>query len=286
MGNNINLQPKGMTAQEFKEYNRKQKIGQTHISNSGTLMKIIEYIDAHQILVEFQDEFQFQVWAEYGNFKKGTVKNPGDRQLYGRGYLGVGEYKPYVKKGEKTKAHDAWVRMFDRCYSNKYHENFPSYIGCEVCEEWWNFQNFAQWFYDNYYVIENQSMEVDKDWFVVGNKIYCPENCCIAPNIINTCLSTHDKVKNFKMPIGVSWHKNGSYIARCSFYGKRKTIGYYHDIEKAEQAYWKFKINYIEQLAEEYKKYIPDRLYNAMKDFKNTYKERYKIKEDGLLYVC
>lgn len=26
MGNNINLQPKGMTAQEFKEYNRKQKL--------------------------------------------------------------------------------------------------------------------------------------------------------------------------------------------------------------------------------------------------------------------
>lgn len=286
MGNNINLQPKGMTAQEFKEYNRKQKIGQTRMSNSGALMKIIEYVDANQILVEFQDEFQFQVWTGYGNFKKGTVKNPGDRQLYDRGYLGVGEYKPYVKKGEKTKAHDAWIRMFDRCYSEKFHENYPSYIGCEVCEEWWNFQNFAKWFYDNYYVIENQSMEVDKDWCVVGNKIYCPENCCIAPNIINTCLLTHGKVKNFTMPTGVTWHKNGSYVARCSVHGKRKTIGYYHDVEKAEQAYWKFKINYIEQLAEEYKKYIPDRLYNAMKDFKNTYKERYKIKEDGLLYVC
>lgn len=74
MGNNINLQPKGMTAQEFKEYNRKQKIGQTRMSNSGALMKIIEYVDANQILVEFQDEFQFQVWTGYGNFKKGTVK--------------------------------------------------------------------------------------------------------------------------------------------------------------------------------------------------------------------
>ena len=129
-------------------------------------------------------------------------------------------------------------------------------------------------------------MEVDKDWCVIGNKTYSPDNCCVAPNIINTCLLTHDKIKNFEMPVGVSLHKNGSYVARCSVYGKRETIGYYNNIEDAEQAYWKFKINYIELLAEEYKGYIPTRLYNAMKNFRNTYKQRYKIKKDGLLYVC
>lgn len=259
---------------------RAERTGQVNQSNDGELMKIIQYNDVYHVLVEFQDEFKFQVWAEYGNFKKGTVKNPGHKQLYGRGYLGVGPYKPWIKKGEKTKAHDAWIRMFDRCYSDKFHENWPTYIGCEVCEEWYNFQNFAKWFYDNYYEVPNQSMEVDKDWLVVNNKIYCPDNCCIAPNIINTCTLSHDKVINFNMPIGISWHKNGSYVARCSNRGKRKTIGYYHNIEDASKAYWTYKINYVEDLAREYKSQIPDKLYDAMMNFRNTYKQRYGLEDN------
>lgn len=264
---------------------QKNRVGETKIANDGSLMQIVEYVNANDLTVEFQDEFKFKVHTAYNNFKRGNVSNPGIRIKYDRGYVGQGAYYPTFNK-RSTKAYDAWTRMFDRCYSDKYHKKFPTYIGCEVCEEWWNFQNFAKWFYDNYYEINNTSMEVDKDWYVVENKIYCPENCCIAPSIINTCLLTHDKIKNFDMPIGVSWHKNGSYVVACSTYGKKKTIGYYHNVEEAEQAYWKFKINYVEQLAEDYKEYIPNRLYNAMKDFKNTYKQRYKLEKDGLLYVC
>lgn len=282
----INRQPKGMTSAEFKEYNRKQKIGQTHISNDGGAMKIIEYIDALHVCVEFQDEFKFQVWTGYNNFKKGTVKNPGNKQLYNRGYIGVGQYEQTYNQ-KSTKAYDAWLRMFDRCYNKKYHEIYPTYIGCDICEEWHNFQNFAKWFYDNYYEIDGETMEVDKDWYIVGNKIYSPENCCISPNIINTCILTHDKIKNFDMPVGVSWHKNGSYIARCSDHGKRKTIGYYHCVQDAEKAYWIYKINYVERLAEEYKSYIPMRLYDAMKDFKNTYKQRYNLEAKEVIKdVC
>lgn len=265
---------------------RESRIGQEKKNHDGTSMKIVDYIDANNVLIEFQDEFHYQVWVSYGNFKKGVVKNPYWKKLYGKGYLGVGPYTPYIKKGEKTKAHDAWTRMFDRCYNETYHKKYPTYIGCEVCKEWFNFQNFAKWFDDNYYEINTESMEVDKDWLVVGNKIYSPDNCCISPNIINTCLSTHDKIKNFDMPIGVSWHKNGSYITRCSDHGKRKTIGYYHTIKEAEAAYWNYKINYVERLAEEYKTYIPSELYNAMKNFKNTYQQRYGLKAQEDQNVC
>ena len=259
---------------------KQERTGQINYCNDGELMKIIQYDDVSHVLVEFQDEFKFQVWAQYGNFKKGTIKNPGHKQLYGRGYLGVGPYKPYIKKGEKSKAHDAWIRMFDRCYNEKYRERYPTYDRCEVCEEWYNFQNFAKWFYENYYEVEDQSIEVDKDWLVVNNKIYCPENCCLSPNIINTCILSHDKIINFDMPIGVMWHRNGAYVARCSNRGKRKTIGYYHSVEEAEAAYWKYKIKYVEDLANEYKEYIPYNLYNAMMNFKNTYKQRYGIENN------
>lgn len=271
--------PKCRAKKSSERQTKKSRIGETNVSNDGSLMKIVKYNNANDLIVEFQDEFQYQVHTSYKNFKRKNVSNPSIRIMYGKGYVGQGEYSPTYNK-RPTKAYDAWTRMFDRCYNDKYHKNYPTYIGCEVCEEWYDFQNFAKWFYNNYYEINGQSIEVDKDWLVVNNKTYCPENCCLAPNIINTCLLCHDKIINFDMPIGVSWHKNGSYVARCSNHGKRKTIRYYHNIKDAEEAYWKYKINYVENLADEYKEYIPIQLYEAMKNFKNTYKQRYGIQSE------
>lgn len=280
MGNSINMQPKGMTSQEFKELNKQARIGKINTSNDGTLMKIIEYNNTLDIIVEFQDEFHYQVHASYKAFQLGTIKNPGKRVINGIGYIGIGPYLTSHKvSGKKipTKAYDAWRRMLDRCYSTKYASQYPTYNNSVVCDEWHNFQVFAKWFYDNYYDTYNQSIEVDKDWLCIGNKIYCPEKCCLAPNIINTCLLTHDKLVNFDLPIGVSPTSSGRYKARCSEYGKRRDLGTYNTPLDAENAYWKFKIKYIENLAEEYKNIIPSNLYNAIKDFKNTYKQRYNI---------
>ena len=282
MGNKFNLQPKGMTSAEFKEYNRKQKVGQTKMSNDGTLMKIVEYHNSSEILIEFQDSFKYQVWVEYNNFKKGIVKNPYCKLLYNIGYIGVGPYEQTINR-KATKAYDAWRRMFDRCYSEKYHKKYPTYEGCQVCDEWHNFQNFAKWFYSNYYEIPGEHMQVDKDWLYVDNKIYCPERCCIAPHTINAFLSMHSKVKYYNMPIGVHIMPSGNYQARCQGENGRVTIGTYSTIKEAETAYWKFKINYADQLAEKYKEYIPDILYFAIKDYKNTFKDRVK-KYGGVKY--
>lgn len=258
------------------------RIGQTKMSNDGALMKIIEYNGANDMLVQFQDKMGYIVHASYKSFSLGTVKNPGKQFMYNRGYIGQGEYlTTYRLNGKKqsTKAYDAWKRMFDRCYSDDIYNKYPTYKGVTVCEEWWNFQIFAKWFYSNYYEAGMHSMEVDKDWLVIGNKLYCPENCCIAPNMINSCLSTHDKIKNFDLPMGISPTASGKYQARCSAYGKRKDLGTYLNVADAEHAYWTFKINYIEELANEYKYCIPGRLYEVMINFKYTYKQRYGIEE-------
>ena len=92
MGNNINTQPKGMTSQEFKELNKQARIGKINTSNDGTLMKIIGYNNTLDIIVEFQDEFHYQVHASYKAFQLGIVKNPGKRVINGIGYIGVGPY--------------------------------------------------------------------------------------------------------------------------------------------------------------------------------------------------
>lgn len=57
-------------------------------------MKIIRYGGWEDIDVQFQDDFYYiKEHQTYSNFKKGEVKNPYDRTVFGVGYVGVGKYK-------------------------------------------------------------------------------------------------------------------------------------------------------------------------------------------------
>ena len=259
------------TSLTLLQKNRLNRIGEEYINNDGTLMKIIDYNDCCDVLIEFQDEHKYRMRVEYHNFKRGTVKNPYHKLLYGRGYIGVGPYEQTINR-KATREYDMWRRMFDRCYSGKQ----PSYDDCEVCEEWWNFQNFAKWYKEHYYEIPGQIMQVDKDWLCVGNRLYCPENCCIAPHIINSCLLTHGKISDSKLPSGLNETASGRIKARCSVYGKRKDLGTFDTIDEAYNVYKNFKIEYVESLGYRFKNFLPPNLYNAVMNYKNTFDERSK----------
>ena len=65
-----------------------------------------------------------------------------------------------------------------------------SYKGVEVCEEWYNFQNFAEWCETQKFLnakdVKGKSYQLDKDILVKGNKIYSPDTCCFVPPEINS----------------------------------------------------------------------------------------------------
>ena len=42
-------------------------------------MKIVEYVSADNILVEFQDDYKYRKRTIYQNFKIGQIKNPYDK---------------------------------------------------------------------------------------------------------------------------------------------------------------------------------------------------------------
>ena len=50
------------------------RIGETSITNNGTTMTIIEYINYENVIVEFDDEQHTRVKTTYSHFKKGTVR--------------------------------------------------------------------------------------------------------------------------------------------------------------------------------------------------------------------
>lgn len=246
------------------------KIGETNMSNNCGLMTIVEYNGTYDVVVEFDDEFHTRVHTGYGNFKKGTVRNPNRVIFYGHGYIGLGKYKP-TKNKKSTKTYDAWLRMLQRCYDENHHKNNPTYSGCEVCEEWLNFQNFAKWFEENIYYIEGQVMEVDKDWLIFGNKVYSPETCIIVPNIINTCILNHSRRNNLDLPTGIIHTTSNKYKPRLSKYGKRHDLGIYETLEKAMLVYMNAKIEYIKELSDKYKYDIPKKLYNVMQNYENRF---------------
>jgi len=249
----------------------KNHIGETNITGYGSLMTVIYYTNCKNIIVRF-DKSGYEKNTNYRQFKLGSVKSPYCRSVHGVGYLGEGNYTSRIN-GEKSPQYVAWNNMLQRCYSVKFQATRPTYIGCSVCEEWLNYQNFAKWYDENYYEIESKSqrgMNLDKDILKKNNKIYCPEYCIYVPDSINL-LFIKKNANRGNLPIGVN--KEGKkYIAQCSVsdggISKQEQIGTFFTIEEAFNAYKYFKEEYIKQVANEYRDIIPNKLFEALYKYK------------------
>ncbi|MBR5596377.1 MAG: hypothetical protein IKW30_03105 [Lachnospiraceae bacterium] len=152
-----------------------------------------------------------------------------------------------------------WHNMITRCYSDACHKKQPTYIGCTVCEEWLNYANYKKWCEENYYYLDDEIVEVDKDILVKGNTIYSPETCVFAPKSINS-LFVNNKASRGDCPIGVFKTQQGKYRV-CL---QQKTIGNYDNIVEAFEVYKENKERLIKEIADKYRNKIPEKLYNAM----------------------
>lgn len=248
------------------------RIGEKNINNFGSEMIIIGYRNAFDIDVYFPEYNWIFKKTYYSVFKDGKTKCPYEPRVYGKGCIGEGKYKSRIN-GKKTEAYNIWCGMIQRCYSEKNHKKQPTYIGCSVCEEWLNFQNFAKWYEDNFYQIEGERMHLDKDILYKHNKIYSPKTCIFVPQRINTLFIKSDKIRG-DYPIGVSYDKEqNKYSSTCKVYDfklkkqKSKKIGRYNTPEEAFTSYKNFKERHIKEVADYYKNEIPSSLYNAMYNY-------------------
>jgi len=170
----------------------RSEIGKTFVTNEGYQMQIIDYCDTKNVLVKFVDRPEVQIWSTLQNIENGQIKNPYHCSVYNKGYYGIGKYAAR-QNNIKTEEYVKWFSMFVRCYDKKYQEKQPTYIGCEVSDDFCNFQNFAQW-YRHYKYNCKYPLELDKDLLYEGNKIYSPKTCCLIPKEINSTLNSkrHD----------------------------------------------------------------------------------------------
>lgn len=241
------------------------RLGETNKNSYGTLMKIIEYKDCHNLIVEFQDENKFKKKSTYRLFKIGRISNPYDKKVCGVGCVGVGKYTNAIINDNHTTHYSHWLAMLNRCYSKKLHILSPTYITCSVCEEWLNFQSFAKWFDENYYEIENEIMCLDKDILSKGNKIYSPNTCIFVPKSINGLFVKND-VRRGKYPIGIYEDRGYLRVSCRDFNNNKIQLGTY-PLNKEKEAfsiYKNFKEKTIKYAADLYKDKIPNKLYEAM----------------------
>ena len=234
------------------------RIGETNISNEGCIMKIVEYNNSYDVIIEFQDEHKYRLHTKYVNFQKGKCKNPFFASVFGHGYLGVDKEGNIPKTAElkdgksvATWEYNKWQNMLQRCFDNKYKEKESTYKDVICCDKWLCFANFLEDFEilkNEYNWSEDIKLNLDKDILHKGNKIYSLENCVLVPDYINFLFTKRD-AKRGEYPIGVCYNKGAKkYQAFCSINGKQISLGLYNTPEEAFNAYKQAKENEIKRI--------------------------------------
>ena len=129
-----------------------------------------------------------------------------------------------------------------------------------MCDEWHNYQNFAKWFEENRYEV-NERLHIDKDILFPRTNIYSPETCLLVPQTINMMFM--NKPNKRGLPNGIVQYKSG-YLAKYN----HQQLGIYPTVELAYEAYSNEKEKAIKELAETYKNIIPKRVYDALYAYK------------------
>lgn len=145
------------------------KVGDTFMVRDG-LLTVVEYKNYFDITVVFKNTGYKTKVKNARSIIKGSIKDKLKPTINNIGYIGEGPFK------STHAAYQIWVHMLNRCYNKGTQDLQPSYIGCSVCSDWHNFQNFALW-YENNYPTTGFKYQLDKDILIPGNKVYGPEFC-------------------------------------------------------------------------------------------------------------
>ena len=178
------------------------------------------------------------------NAINGRVKDRFKPTISSVGYIGVGRFKT------SHEYYPRWVGMIKRCYDKR----CKSYVnygneGCTVCDEWHNFQNFAEW-------VESEHLkrsikgkfEIDKDIKVPGNKVYSPSACTLVTKLENIKAKSKEKLQRNNTSGHTGIHLSyGKWVVRIDSDGVRNVIGRFKDKQDAIDA----KADYLKKLKKE-----------------------------------
>lgn len=181
--------------------------------------------------------------------RKGQVMDRLMPNIFGVGFIGDGKHTSRYK-GVHNPAHSTWVNIIGRCYDPYTINKNLCYSDCFVCDEWHNFQSFADWYNKNH---PNDGKEycIEKDIKNIGNKIYSPENCMFVTRDVNGFVLDSGASRG-KYLIGASWlERLGKFQANCNnpFTRKMDYLGIFSSELDAHMKWRSEKYNHAIKLA-------------------------------------
>lgn len=164
-----------------------------------------------------------------------------------------------------TPMYTLWSNMLSRCYGDKTQAKQPTYIGCEVSENFKSFNYFTEWCQQQIgFGVEGYAL--DKDLLVQGNKMYSEDVCVFLPRLVNQAI-TIQKFKKSNLPSGVHIRqgvKKNIYQSTLTKFNVMHILCKSDSIEECFLVYKKEKELYLKELAEMFKYNIDVRVYNAL----------------------
>ena len=171
-------------------------IGKTMKSNRFGYYKVIKEvkrrIEKTRARRQFEVEFEltgFKAIYTIDAIKLGSIRDPFYPIYYGKAYCGVGEWASSIDNVD-TREYKLWRNMLSRCYDSNFHKKRPTYIGCTVHSEWWNFQTFCKdiLILEKYgkWAENKKRYLLDKDILIKGNKVYSKYTCMFVDDTQST----------------------------------------------------------------------------------------------------
>ena len=179
--------------------------------------------------------------------------------VYGVG-INDGKY-PTKISGKASREYGLWSGILERCYSPQFQKTHPTYIGCQVSENFKNFTYFYEWC-QNQTGFNQKDFHLDKDLIFKGNKIYSEDTCLFLPRELNALLTSRKALRG-KLPVGVSAYGN-KFLVQCHAGSSIRRLGLFSTVEESFNAYKKAKENYIKTQAEKWKAHIDPRAFAAL----------------------
>ena len=246
----------------------KDCVGEVCKSKSSGDFKVLKYNDTANVEIRFLNT-GYETSARLHNIRNGNVKDRYSPSVFGVGILGA-KYPSRVN-GVNTKEYELWQSMLRRCYSDTYQKKKPTYVGCEVSENFKSYEYFYEWCNKQIGFGNDGNgnpFHLDKDLLIKGNKVYDENTCVFIPSEINSLLTKNTASRGEHL-IGVYWDKTANaFVARVNKNkGKQEKLGSFNTEIEAFNAYKKAKEAFVKEQANKWKDKIDERAYNALMNY-------------------
>lgn len=178
---------------------------------------------------------------------------------------------------DDTEKSSRYFNMKARC-GKEYQDRNPRYYGTFMWDEWLHDKNkFYKWLDNNFYVVDGEQMDIDKDILSYGNKQYHKDLVLVVPHSVN---SFYENIEVGKTSITYN-KKTKKYRVKVSDDKKSIVSSDIASYNEALDIFCDIKQGILVRKAKVLQSQIPDKVYQAMinTDVKAINAKHYEIVE-------